>query len=399
MAKRTSALSTIVGCLAVQLCVGILYLWSVFRSPVAAYYQWSEGAANMVASVMMMTFVGGNFLGGALQDRTNPKLIAVIGSVLFCLGVFLTSLLTPGTINLIYFTYCVMGGLGAGFTYGSVLSCLQKWMPHRMGLASGLAVSAFGLSTVVFSPVSSALLARFAVPTVFRILSIVFFVLAMGACCLIRLPDEGYLAALPKTEGKAVSGRESVSPLRAVRTVPFWCVFFSIFFVNGVWNVTVPLIKDLGVARGLSAGAAVATVSITGLTNAMGRLIMSALSDKVGRYASNIFLCLLNAGCAFLLLAVGGFPYAVVVAVLAFAYGGPSAINPALTTDLFGPKYSGTNYGLAMLALGLSSLFFNGLATALNNIYAGLIISGVCALLPIPLLLVIRRCAAKEVKV
>ena len=62
-----------------------------------------------------------------------------------------------------------------------------------------------------------------------------------------------------------------------------------------------------------------------------------------------------------------GYFYMVVVLLTAFAYGGPSAINPAFSTDFFGPKYSGSNYGVIMLALGFSSVFFNAIS---NSMYA-----------------------------
>ena len=63
---------------------------------------------------------------------------------------------------------------------------------------------------------------------------------------------------------------------------------------------------------------------------------------------------------------VGGGVYFAVVLMVAFAYGGPAAINPATSTDFFGPKYSGSNYGVIMLALGLSSVVFNAISNALS---------------------------------
>lgn len=379
MKKSRPYLVPVIGCLLVQLCVGILYLWSVFRNPIRATFNFSAAQATMVSSYMLFAFVFGNLIGGFLNDRKGPKFAAVLGVILFAAGVGATGLLTEKTISLIYLTYCVIGGLGSGFAYGACISCIQKWMPHRRGFASGLAVSAFGLSTVVFTPVSNALMNAFktgdavldgSVSTitvnfqaVFFILAAVFFVIGIVSCIFIRLPDAAYLKGLklPAKTAAAVQTRDYTLG-EAIRTVPFWCMFFFIFFINGTWNLTSPIIKTLGEARGLTAVQAVFAVSFTGIPNAAGRLIMATLSDRIGRVPSMLILCGMTLAGAVCMTFITGIPYIIVVAVIAFAYGGPSAINAAMTTDFFGSRYSGTNYGVAMLALGFSSIFFNAIS-------------------------------------
>ena len=157
-------------------------------------------------------------------------------------------------------------------------------------------------------------------------------------------------------------------PLKeAIRTVPFWCILLTIFFYNATWNMLNPIIRPLGESRGLSEALALTCVSLTGVFNAAGRFAMSALSDKLGRMETNVLLCCITSVCALLLMFVGGYAYIVVVMVTAFAFGGPSAINPATTTDFFGAKYTGTNYGVAMLSLGFRSILFNAVSNALVN--------------------------------
>jgi OFA family oxalate/formate antiporter-like MFS transporter len=112
---------------------------------------------------------------------------------------------------------------------------------------------------------------------------------------------------------------------------------------------------------------AVFAVSFTGITNTAGRLIMATVSDKIGRVAASIILCGLTLAGAILMTFVAGVPYIVVVAAIAFGYGGPSAINAAISTDFFGAKNSGTNYGIVMLGLGVSSVVFNTISTNLLN--------------------------------
>lgn len=359
-------IASIVGCLLVQLCVGILYLWSVFKSSAIDFYGWADSSVNMVASIMLFCFCFGNLVGGILNDKIGPKKVSIMGCCLFGGGILLASFLPASApIWLFYLTYCLIAGLGSGFAYGAAISCLQKWLPHRRGLASGLAVSAFGFSTVIFSPVSSALLGVMTLPATLRTLAIVFLIVGLVACMFISLPDESYLKGLNLPA--AATAARNLTLGQAIKTAPFWLLFLSIFFINGTWNMLTPLINGLGLERGLSASMAVLTVSLTGLTNAIGRLSMATISDKIGRGNALYILGVLMAVCALCLIFAPGYFYMVVVLVTAFAYGGPSAINPAFSTDFFGPKYSGSNYGVIMLALGFSSVFFNAIS---NSMYA-----------------------------
>ena len=359
-------IASIVGCLLVQLCVGILYLWSVFKSSAIDFYGWADSSVNMVASIMLFCFCFGNLVGGILNDKIGPKKVSIMGCCLFGGGILLASFLpASASIWLFYLTYCLIAGLGSGFAYGAAISCLQKWLPHRRGLASGLAVSAFGFSTVIFSPVSSALLGVMTLPATLRTLAIVFLIVGLVACMFISLPDESYLKGLNLPA--AATAARNLTLGQAIKTAPFWLLFLSIFFINGTWNMLTPLINGLGLERGLSASMAVLTVSLTGLTNAIGRLSMATISDKIGRGTALYILGVLMAVCALCLIFAPGYFYMVVVLVTAFAYGGPSAINPAFSTDFFGPKYSGSNYGVIMLALGFSSVFFNAIS---NSMYA-----------------------------
>lgn len=392
--KKEKMIPAIIGCLVVQLCVGILYLWSAFKGNIVAAYGWEAGAANMVSSYMLFAFVFGNLIGGFINDKKGPKLTCILGVALFTVGVALSA--AARSIVLFDVTYAVMAGLGSGFAYGACISCIQKWLPHKRGLASGLACSAFGLSTVIFTPVSNWLmeLNRGAdgivnfVP-VFLILAVVFAILGFIACVFISLPGEEYIRSL-KLPQKSVSA-ESFSLGKAVKTPAFWALFFSIFFINGTWNLCVPLIKDLGMERGLVEAMAIACVSFTGVTNAAGRLIMATLSDKLGRTNTMYILCGITLLGAILMTFVTGYGYFATIAIIAFAYGGPSALNAALCTDLFGPKNSGTNYGVAMLALGLSSIFFNFLSAnvlhaTIDNVTSTFIMGAVTAVIPVVLM-------------
>lgn len=367
MNNKRSSIAPIVSSLIIMICVGILYMWSVFKTPIVTSFSWTKEAATMVSSYMLFAFVTGNLIGGFLNDKKGPRLTATIGVVMFALGIGLTGLLTKETINWMNLTYCVIGGFGSGIAYGACISCVQKWLPHRKGLASGMSVSAFAFSTVIFAPVSSALMNANTISgvvnfrPVFFTLAGVFFVVGVIATFFVRLPDKEYLQSLPTAavSAKIFTGRNFTIG-EAMKKPTFWLIVIEMLFITGTWTLSIPLIKGLGMQRGLSETIAILTVSITGIFNAGGRLIMATISDKIGRTATITVLSVLTfIGAVLIILNVQGAGFIVAICIIAFGYGGPSAVNAAFITDFFGPKNSGTNYGVAMLALGVSSILFN----------------------------------------
>ncbi len=402
MTKKQSPIIPVVALLVAQLCVGILYVWSVLKPAAISFHGWDDGAVNLVASFMLFAFCVGNLFGGALNDKIGPQKVCFIGMILFGGGILISSFIPAGaSIIGFYVTYCIIGGIGCGFTYGAVISGIQKWFPHRRGFASGLGTSTFGLATVVFSPIIGRMLNTMSISATLRILSIVFLVVGLVASLFVKLPSQEYLATLPIPAPKKTSIATKDMPLSmAIKTLPFWCLFLGIFFYNGTWNLVTPLIKGLGVDRGLSEAMAITCVSLTGLFNAAGRLIMASLSDKLGRINTMHILSVLTAIMALLLIFVGGYAYFVVILITAFAYGGPAAVNPATSTDFFGPKNSGANYGVIMLALGLSSIFFNAIS---NAMYAAtgaytltFIMAALSAVATIVIFIIINGCIKKQ---
>lgn len=390
MSSGTKRIITVCACILLQMCVGILYLWSVFRTPVKDFFNWDASSVNFVSSIMIFGFVAGNLFGGIARDKIGSRITALIGAVLFALGIFLSSFITPSSVWVIYITYSGISGLGCGFAYAAVLVCLQKWFPKRRGFASGIAVASFGISTVIFTPVIQAFLKSFTVVETFRYLSFIFIAV-------------GVLAALfifPAEESKAQFNSEFLTPKQAVKLGGFWCIALSLFFINAAWNIAQPLIIDLGLSRGLSQTVAGVTLAVVGVGNALGRFSMASLSDKLGRANTVIALAILTTICSIALIWAGSYFYFIIIILTAFAYGGPSAIFPPMTTDLCGPKYAGTNYGIAMLGLGFSAICFTAISNALyeaTETYTySFIIAAVSAVIPIGLMLLYNFLVGKH---
>ena len=378
---------SVAGCLLVQICVGIIYLWSVLKSSVIESLSMSAATAGMMASYMLMAFVAGALLGGILTDRRGHRFTCMLGVAVFAAGIASSALVSRSAASMLVATYAVLGGVGSGMAYSSCINCIQKWMPRRKGLASGLAIGAFGFSTVIFVPVMRYVMRVFMgadglvnFSGVFGTLGAAFFVLGMAGCVMISRPPEAEKAAVIKVS-------EDYTFAQAIRSRKFWCIFFIVFFINGAWNIVTPLIYDLGLGRGLTPETAALALSLTGIANTAGRILMATLSDRIGRTKTITILSLMTVAASLLLIRVTGAGYIAVICALAFAYGGPSSINAAFTTDCFGTKHCAGIYGVIMLALGASSMFFNMLAGSVldGNLTASLVLGAVSALIPIAL--------------
>ena len=393
-----AALRSVLGSMLIQICVGIIYLWSVLKEPVQNAFEMETSAANMVSSYMLMGFVIGCLIGGIFVDKFRSKLTNIIGVVCFAVGIAATGLLTPATAWLINFTYAGLGGLGSGIAYSSCISCIQKWMPENRGLASGLAVSAFGASTVVFVTVIRSLIAAFEVDgeynmsPVFFILGGIFFVVGMIGCLLVKNP--------PKPQVVEDLDDRTFTFGQALKLPKFWIIFFMAFFMNAPYTLATPVLYDLGIERGLLASIALLTVTLTGVANVAGRLSMATLSDKFGRKNILMGLFLLTLCAAAGLTMIEGAGYVVLVLIMALAFGGMSSVNATLGPDYFGVKNSGKIYGVIMLALGLSSIVFNFLTDSVFGGSAGtrFLLGCVSSVLAFIMLIILNAIDAKDVK-
>jgi len=179
----------------VQLCAGIIYMWSVFKGPVSEHLEWDPAKAALTSSIMLAVFVLGIILGGRAQDKIGPKIVTTSGSVMLSVGIVLTALVTKEVPWLVYITYGIIGGFGVGTFYTATVSVIQKWFPDKRGFATGFMVAAFGFSLVIFEPITSYLLSWIGVPTTFIAFGIIFLIVCVPSSLYIENPPANYLPA------------------------------------------------------------------------------------------------------------------------------------------------------------------------------------------------------------
>ena len=126
-AKRNG---TLVGGLLIMLCVGILYMWSIFQPYVVEHHGWAVGDVAMTSALMIACFVIGNILGGLVQMKVDPRAITLVGCLMFVGGIYLTSCIGNGNPWMLYLSYSVCSGLGCGFATAGASYLLGSLLPN-----------------------------------------------------------------------------------------------------------------------------------------------------------------------------------------------------------------------------------------------------------------------------
>src|SRR5882672_8295505 len=126
-----------------QVALGAVYAWSVFRAPLTKQFGWSISQVTLTFTISIFVLGIAAFFGGMWLNRVGPRVVALTGGFLYGLGVFLASFSNHKLWRL-YLTYGVIGGIGLGFSYIVPVAVLVKWFPDRRGLITGIAVAGFG---------------------------------------------------------------------------------------------------------------------------------------------------------------------------------------------------------------------------------------------------------------
>ncbi|SDV46126.1 L-lactate MFS transporter [Chitinasiproducens palmae] len=360
--------------LAVHLCIGQAYAFSVFNAPLSrvigitapAPGDWALTTLGWIFSIAIVCLGLSAAFAGKWLERVGPRRTMFTAACCFG-GGFLVSALGVAwhQIWLLYLGYGVLGGIGLGLGYVSPVSTLIRWFPDRRGMATGMAIMGFGGGAMIAAPLSVALMAHFrsdssvGVAQTFVVLGIVYFIAMTIGALAIRVPPTGWRPAgfVPAaTENKLIT-RQNVHIDSALKTPQFYLIWLVLFC-----NVTAG-IGILGQAsvmvqesfRGtIDAAAAAGFVGLLSLFNMGGRFVWASASDWLGR--KNTYFVFFALG-AVLYWLVPQFASAgnVVLFVLAYCiilsmYGGGFATVPAYLADIFGTAFVGGIHGRLLTA-------------------------------------------------
>ncbi|PYU16563.1 MAG: oxalate:formate antiporter [Acidobacteria bacterium] len=350
----------VAGGLMMNLALGSLYAWSVFVAPLEKEFGWKRADTSMVFTYAVVVFAISFILAGRLQDRYGPFWVSITGGLLVSIGFFLCAY--TSSLNYLYICFGVLGGIGNGFGYATPIPVMAKWFPDRRGLAVGLAVAGYGGGSAIFGPLSNLyLIPNFGWRSTFMILGGIFLVMTMIGSFLLKNPPAGYKPPgwTPAPAAKAAATTYDFSPGEVLQTPAFW--FMLVAYALGtsaglmVISQLVPFARSQGIP---STALQTMTLLVGAIGNASGRIFSGWLSDTLGRLNTLRLMIAISAVAMPILYAVGSnvtLLY-VMVFVVYYCYGTQLSVNASTTSDFWGTKNAGINYGLLFTAWGAAGI-------------------------------------------
>ena len=335
-----------------MLFAGILYAWSILKSPFSAVFGW--GASNLALNftLAMCFFCIGGLLGAQIAKRLGHKVAIIIAGVLSALGFILTSSLPDTSIIMLYLTYGVLAGLGIGIAYNVVIATVSAWFPDKKGLCSGCLMMGFGASALVLGNVADSLMKNELIGwrTTYVILGIAIGVVLVIAALLLKKPGADVVLPQPKVAkaaGSEAFERRDYTPGQMLCRASFWMAFICLVFLSAVGSSVISFAKDLALSVDAPESLAVTLVGVLSVCNGLGRIITGAVFDLIGRrktmLAANI-LTICAAGVTLLAVSIHSLPLCIIgLCLTGMSYGSCPTTTAAFTSAFYGMKHYSTN--------------------------------------------------------
>ena len=359
--------------LAIHLCIGMAYGFSVFWLPLSralgvtqsvACPDLTLGRALLTTTcdwrvadlgwmyTLFFVFLGSSAaLWGGWLERVGPRKAGVVSAVCWCGGIAIAAVgVILHQLWIMWLGGGVIGGVGLGLGYISPVSTLVKWFPDRRGMATGMAIMGFGGGAMIGAPLANLLMTYFRTPTsvgvwqTFLVLAAIYFVFMMSGAFAYRVPSAQVSATVP-----------SVHFQDALKTKQFWLIW-AVLCLNvsagiGVIGMASPMLQEI---FGASAAVAAGFTGLISLFNIGGRFFWASLSDHIGRKATYATFFLLGialyASAPSLARAGSQALFVLAVCVIVSMYGGGFATIPAYLADTFGTQYVGAIHGRLLTA-------------------------------------------------
>jgi MFS transporter, OFA family, oxalate/formate antiporter len=372
---------------AVNLCLGILYAWSVWTKqlisvekagqlitdgPGAGWTYLTNAQAANPFSLCVLIFALLMIPGGRIQDKAGPKVGAIVGGLFLALGCIIAGLSKSYTGLIIGFG--VFGGIGMGIGYAAPTPAALSWFgPHKRGLIAGLVVGGYGGAALYIAPLATYLIGAYGVASSFVILGIFFAAVVIIAGSQLAKAPPGYVAPALVTKAGAAPAKAAGTlvdwaPSEIFKAWQFYALVFM--FIGTTQSGLLVIANAAPIGTKILGASAWLLVSWGGLINALGRVGTGMYSDKIGRGNAYALNCLVSAACLFMLPSILGsnniFLMFLAVGIAYWQYGGGLSLMPAYTADFFGPKNLGMNYGLVFIGWGLG-FFMTRLAGTIKD--------------------------------
>jgi MFS family permease len=368
--------------LAIHLCIGQVYSFSVFKIPLtrligitaSAPTDWKQTDIAWIFSLAIVCLGLSAAAFGKWLEGAGPRKAMFVSAVCFALGFFISYFgVVTHQLWIIYLGYGIIGGIGLGLGYISPVSTLIKWFPDRPGLSTGMAIMGFGGGAMIGSPLAIRLMQHFQTATdvgvgkTFLAMGALYFLLMMFGVFTIRVPREGWKPEgwTPSAKPQKLVTTHNVDVNTAFGTMQFWLLWIvlctNVTAGIGILEQASPMIQELfkGAIGPVAAGGFVGLLS---LFNMAGRFFWASTSDFIGRKPTYFIFFTLGALLYIVLPYTGASHidsvvlFVTISVVLLSMYGGGFATIPAYLRDLFGTHHVSAIHGRLLTAWSVAGV-------------------------------------------
>lgn len=307
---------------------------------------------------LIIFFLG---MGAATFGRMvelNPKKMACISTILFFIGMLMVFASLQFHLLPLYYIGCSFMGCGTGIGYVSPIKQLLSNFADHKGLASGLAITGFGLGKFVAAPAIEFLLTAVSLPMMFLILA-GSFLLVMCVCSWLFKPNPAFISTI-----------YTAIPIKTLLHNTFltkeYISVWLMFCINISCGLAI-ISQEKGLLTGLGFTEIALIMSLTAVFNILGRFGMSTASDSIGRKASYHWVCSLGILASFMIFTQYAWLALIGILMVEFAYGGNFSCLPSLLAKRFGDSCVSTVHAMTLSGWGIAGI----IGPVLANIFTG----------------------------
>lgn len=350
------AVQILIAGVCINLCMGVLYAWSVFSKALVSL-GWSNADASLPYTVAVGVFASTVLISGILQDRMGPRRLVILGTLLVGSGLIASSFAT--TAPMLIFTFGGMVGAGIGFGYACLSPTAMKWFhPSKKGMVNGLIAGGFGMAPLYLAPTTSALIENIGINNAFLFLGASVLIVALPLAFTIVTPPANYKPEVP-AKLKNATKTAAATPVdftwrQMLKTRQFYMLWVMFALSSSAGLMLIGNMMNIAAIQGNITSAAY-LVSVLALFNTGGRVIMGMLSDKIGRIRTLLLVLVLQAANLLVFpMLTTEIGFVAGAAVAGISYGALLSVFPSITADYYGLKNYGTNFGVLYTAWGVS---------------------------------------------
>ncbi|MCP9841105.1 OFA family MFS transporter [Synechococcus sp. J7-Johnson] len=352
----------------ILLCLGSVYSWSIFRTPLEGELGISATQSLLPFTFGLVFYAGMMPIAGFYIPRFGTRITTAIGGIVVGLGYILASFATH--VGALVVTYGMIAGTGVGIVYGVPIVVVSRWFPDKKGLAVGLTIIGFGLSPLITAPLANQLIEAYTVRPALRLLGIAFTFIILAISLVMKLPPKGWQ---PRHNAVAVAGSALVNTRNLFHNRSFYGLWLCYAIGTLVGLTAIGISSSVGEEIiDINPTVAAWSVSLFALFNGVSRPLFGWLSDRFKpHYVAILSYALILIACVLMINAEAGqvATYLAAFCLFWFCLGGWLAMAPTITLRFFNPDKYAQNYGIVFTAYGVGALIGTLLAGHIRDLF------------------------------